>query len=559
MAFREKYYRHIDIDEVFIDGRNIPGYHRESLEGVLERPMGKRVFFALGVLFALSGIVFILRAGSLQILNADAFRERSMRNYLRFVEQPAERGLIYDRDGNVLAANEIQGLYAVASSTYYMIRRYPEQGFLHVLGFLRKDENVFGGVSGIEEQYDTPLRGVSGKRIEEVNVAGSVVSSGIRVAPQGGLGIITSLSRNLQQQLAQSIERVAQERGFSGGAGIVLDVSNGAILALVSVPEFDPNVFTEKLTQAKLDALVSDPGKPFFNRAVSGLYPPGSIVKPALAAGALAEHIIEPEKTILTNGRLVLENPYFPDKPSIFLDWKNHGLVDMRRALAVSSDVYFYTIGGGYGTQRGLGIANINRYLALFGFGEMTEIDLPGEKPGLLPNPESPARSRAWTVGDTYNTSIGQGDMLVTPIQMAVYAAALATGGTVFQPSLVQRTVDERKNTIQILVKAPRKSAILPKEIFRVVQEGMRDAVLYGTAQRLFSIPIRAAAKTGTAEIGKTGRVHSWSMGFAPSDQPKIAFVVLMENGSSQNLVGATAVASEMLGWISESRFLDSL
>lgn len=559
MALGNKHYHGIDIDEIFLDGRNTPGYHRESLEGVLEQPMSKRVFFALGVLFAISGTMFILRTSSLQILNTSAFRERSLNNYLRLVEQPAERGLIYDRDSNVLAANEIQDLYASASSTYQVMRRYPDQGFLHVLGFLRKDKDTFWGVSGIEEQYNTPLNGFPGKRIEEVDVVGSVISSGIRTAPKSGFGIITSISRGLQQQLAQSIERIAHERGFSGGAGIVLDVSSGAILALVSVPEFDPNVFTAGLTQEKLDALLYDPGKPFFNRAVSGLYPPGSIVKPALAAGALVEHIIDPEKTMLTNGRLVLENPYFPDKPSIFLDWKNHGLVDMRRALAVSSDVYFYTIGGGYESQQGLGISNINRYLTLFGFGEMTGIDLPGEKSGLLPDPESPMRSRAWTVGDTYNASIGQGDTLVTPIQMAVYAATLATGGTMPSPSLVQRIVDDRKNTIQTLITPPRKNNILPKEVFRVVQEGMRDAVLYGTAQGLSGIPISIAAKTGTAEVGKTGRVHSWSIGFAPFDQPKIAFALLMENGSSQNLVGATAVASEMLWWMSESHFLDSL
>ncbi|HEY4497580.1 MAG TPA: penicillin-binding transpeptidase domain-containing protein [Candidatus Paceibacterota bacterium] len=559
MVFGDKHHYNIDIDEIFLDGHNTPGYHRESLEGVLERPMSRRVFFLLGTLFVMSGVVFLLRAGFLQIVNASVFRERSLNNYLRLVEQPAERGLIYDRDGVVLATNEFRGFFTSASSTYYVMRRYPEQGFLHALGFLRKDNNRTQGASGIEKQYNTLLRGIAGERIEEVNVTGSVISFGIRVASQSGAGIVTSLSRNLQQQLARSIERVAYTNGFSGGAGVVLDVSNGAVLALVSVPEFDPNIFTEGLTQEKLDDLLYDPGKPFFNRAVSGLYPPGSIVKPALAAGALAENIIDPEETILTNGRLVLENPYFPDKPSVFLDWKNHGLVDMRRALAVSSDVYFYTIGGGYESQRGLGISKINQYLALFGFGEMTGIDLPVEKQGLLPDQESPSRSRAWTVGDTYNVSIGQGDILVTPIQMAVYAAALATGGTVLQPSVAQRVVDDRKNTIQTLLKPPRKNNILPKDFFRVIQEGMRDAVMYGTAQGLSGIPIPIAAKTGTAEIGKTGRVHSWSIGFAPFDQPKIAFVVLMESGSSQNLIGATAVASEVLQWMHETRFLDSL
>ena len=387
MALRKTHTDNIDIEEVFLDGRNILGYHRENLEGALERPITKKIFFVMGILCTRSIALFALRTGSLQVFRADAFRERSSHNYLRFVEQPAERGLIYDRDGNVLAENKTRELYDFSLS---LIRRYPEQGFLHALGFLRKDGTALRGASGIEAQYNTLLGGISGKRIEEVNAVGLVLGSGVRTPPRGGLGMVTSLSRDLQLQLARSIERIANERGFSGGAGVVLDVSNGAVLALVSVPEFDPNVLVSELTQEKLEDLLDDPGKPFFNRAVSGLYPPGSIVKPAIAAAALAERVIDQETTITTNGKLVLENPYFPDQPSIFLDWKNHGIVDMRRALAVSSNVYFYTIGGGYGTQRGLGMSKINQYLALFGFGEMTGIDIPGEQLGFLPDPESP-------------------------------------------------------------------------------------------------------------------------------------------------------------------------
>src|SRR3989338_9159154 len=164
MALRKTHTDNIDIEEVFLDGRNILGYHRENLEGALERPITKKIFFVMGILCTSSIALFALRTGSLQVFRADAFRERSTHNYLRFVEQPAERGLIYDRDGKVLAANEIQVLSSVASSTYQIIRRYPDQGFLHVLGFLRKDNDIFWGASGIEEQYDASLRGVFGKR-----------------------------------------------------------------------------------------------------------------------------------------------------------------------------------------------------------------------------------------------------------------------------------------------------------------------------------------------------------------------------------------------------------
>src|SRR3989344_5718810 len=151
------------------------------------------------------------------------------------------------------------------------------------------------------------------------------------------------------------------ERGFTGGAGVFIDVRSGEILALVSFPEFDPNLLNELAGK-----LLRDERKPFLNRAISGLYPPGSIVKPALAAAALAEHIITPDKKILSAGSIALPNPYDANRPNIFPDWKAHGWVDMRQALAVSSDVYFYEIGGGYQDQQGLGAWNIKKYLSLF-------------------------------------------------------------------------------------------------------------------------------------------------------------------------------------------------
>ena len=546
-----------------MDVRNAPGYHTENLEGVLERPIVYRVFWFLGAVFVAITLFFFIRIGYLQIQEGDLLRLRSDRNRLRMVPIERERGVIYDRTGSVLASNTLRDISGAGTTTnienFKLLRRYPENGFLHVLGYLKTESNMAVGATGLEAQYDDVLRGDPGKRIEEVNAEGEVVGGGTSEGGSAGNGIITSLSRDLQLKLAEYIISVKNEHGFSGGVGIVIDVTNGEILALVSVPEFNPNMLVERPSYEEFQKLLNDPGLPFFNRAVRGMYPPGSIVKPAVAAGALFEGVITADKEIITNGRLVLPNPYFPDKPSIFLDWKNHGAVDMRRAIAVSSDVYFYQIGGGFESQKGLGAERIEKYLRLFGFAEPTGIDIPGEKNGNLPDITVPKNGKPWSIGNTYHLSIGQGDMLVTPIQMAEYVAAIASRGTLFTPHMARALVDENKNIIKTFEYPPKRTDILPDDIFTVIQEGMRQSAMSGTASALSNFPIRIAGKTGTAEIGKTGRVHSWSMGFLPYENPRIGFVILMESGSAHNLVGATAAASQMVQWMVQTDFLSSL
>ncbi len=566
--FRRRKKNHtIDIEEVFLDLHNAPGYHRENLEGVLERPIGERIFFIIGGVFLTLAVVFLTRVGILQTTEGQLFRARATNNHLRLVAESSERGIIYDRFGAVLASNELQSNSSAMSgestttrlTNFSLIRRYPENGFLHVLGFLQNNSGVTKGASGLEATYDDMLQGAPAKRIEEINAAGVLIGSGLATPPTPGYGLVTSINRDLQLHLADYIEKTKEERGFSGGVGIVMDVTNGDILALVSVPDFDPNILIKKPTQAEFNQIINDPERPFFNRAISGLYPPGSIVKPAIAAGALAEHVIDPATTIVSTGRLVLPNPYDPTKPSIFLDWKAHGAVDMRRAIAVSSDVYFYEVGGGFENQPGLGVARIKKYLSLFGLDKPTGIDLPGEKSGSLPDETKKKGNRAWSVGDTYHLSIGQGDLLVTPIEMAVYTAALATRGTLLQPHIAKALVDENKQTVQTFSYPSKATNLLSSDIFDVIHDGMRGSAMFGTASGLSGLPIAIGAKTGTAEIGKTGRVHSWSIGFLPYDHPRIAYTILMESGDVHNLVGATFVASQMVQWMLDTHFLDTL
>lgn len=547
---KRKNRENIEIDEIFLDSRNTPGFNKEGLEGSIENPIKEKSLIIIGFVFLFVGFVFSARIIYLQIVNGKNFSERAENNYLKIRPITPQRGSIYDRNGEILAGlNQEEGGWR---------RTYEKNGFLHVLGFLKKDETgeILTGASGLEAAYDAILTGVPGKQIDEIDAKGKILSSGVGEKSTAGKDLYTSISKGLQIKLSEAISKTAQNRGFNGGAGIFMDIKSGEILALSSIPEFDPNILLASSSSKTISSLLTDKKKPFFNRAVNGLYPPGSIVKPAVAAGALAEKIIDPSKQIYSAGFISLPNPYFPDKPSIFKDWKALGWVDMRRALAMSSDVYFYTIGGGYEDQKGLGIMNLKKYMSLFGFDELTGIDLPGEKRGSLPNPDKDRDGRNWSIGDTYNSSIGQGDILVTPIEMVAYAATIASSGIMPYPHIVRAFGNDK---IEKLSYIPRRTNVLSEDIYKIIHEGMRDSVLFGTASGLGGFSTKIAAKTGTAEIGKTGRVHSWIMGYFPYEKPEIAFVILMDNGSATNLIGATFVASEVVRWIEETGFLSKL
>ncbi|KKT21730.1 MAG: Cell division protein ftsi/penicillin-binding protein 2 [Candidatus Giovannonibacteria bacterium GW2011_GWC2_43_8] len=551
---RRKNNKEIEVDEIFLDQKNTPGFHQENMEGMLENPIKNKIFWFLGVFLISMLTVFGLRVGYLQLARGEELKERSEKNYLRVVSLSAQRGIIYDKDGNPLAYND--------TTETESLRKYPPAGFLHVLGFLtapEKEGDAPKGASGLEATYDEILRGTPDKNIEEVGAKGNVVELGILEKGQEGKNILTGISKGLNIKLAEAINGTKEERGFKGGAGVFMDIKSGEILALASAPEFDPNLLSKKNTSEEINKLLYDEGKPFLNRAVSGLYAPGSIVKPALAIGALLENIITPDKKIMSTGSISLPNPYDPARPNIFLDWKAHGLVDMRQALAVSSDVYFYEIGGGYQDQKGLGPWNIKKYFSMFGFEEKSGIDLPGEKSGHLPDPSEKQGGRDWTIGNTYHMAIGQGDVTVTPIGMISYVSAIASDGIIRYPHLVRAVVDKNKKPLQIFSYPSRRVLPISPDIFKVIKEGMRDSAKFGTAQGLSGLPIEIAAKTGTAEVGGTNTVHSWSIGFFPYENPRVAFVILMEGGPRQNTVGATYVATQVIRWITDTGFLSKL
>lgn len=501
------------------------------------------------VLLALMFIVFALfslKLFSLQIIEGQAYQEQSEQNRLQHSVILAERGLIYDIRGEELVWNENS-----KEQRDYPLRIYKDiDGLGHVLGYARppaKDRSgfyyrdSFEGVSGSETEFDELLRGKNGRKIVETNAQGNITSENLIQQTVPGENVTLTVDSELTGKLHESLKKIIEQVGYKGGASVIIDIETGAILAMTSFPEIKSDILFGGTDEETIEGYATDPLNPYLNRTIEGAYTPGSIIKPFLAVAALEEEIIGEWTNVLSTGQLTIPNPYFPDQPSIFRDWRAHGLVDMREALAVSSNVYFYVIGGGYKDQEGLGITRINSYSHLFGFGQQTGIGLGAETVGVVPNPEWKRErfdGEDWRLGDTYHTSIGQYGYLVTPIQMARATAAIANGGTLVTPRIASNVPIEKT-----------KLDIEPEHL-SVVRQGMKLAVEDGTARGLNYNDLEFGAKTGTAEVGTTkGFVNSWVIGFFPYDDPQYAFATVLEHGPSKNLIGATAAMRNFFDW----------
>ena len=545
-------YIDIDPDQIFLDSKNLPDFDIHQFEGRLEKPISRKVFtfFSLGCLLVV--MIFLLKFGSLQIINGREYKERSENNKLKQILTIAPRGNIYSRNGELLASNQIK-----IEEANFPARKYKQDPGLGILlGFIKypaKDksgfyyEEEFLAKDGAELYLDETLSGINGTELIETSVNGEVLSNSVIELPKSGESVFLSIDEKVQIEFYKIIEKLAGSVGFQGGAGAIMDIYSGEMLAMVSFPEYDSLVMTEGKEIEKIEAYFKNPNNPFLNRTIGGLYTPGSIVKPFLALAALEEKIITPEKEIVSTGKLIVPNPYFPDQPSVFKDWKAHGAVDIRRAISVSSDVYFYQIGGGFGIQKGLGIEKIKKYLEDFGFTKKTGFDLEKEVSGVIPDPawkEEIFDGEVWRIGDTYNTAIGQYGMQITPIQAVVATAALANGGNLLKPSILftaTSTIREGKK-----VKGESQN-------FQIVREGMRQSVAEGgTTAGLNISAVEIAGKTGTAELGaKKQFVNSWVIGFFPYQKPKYAFALVMERGPVKNLTGATFVMRQLFDWMS--------
>ncbi len=540
----------VEPDEIFLDSKNLENFDRQQFEGRIEKPISKKNISFLGISFLILVIVFISRLSYLQVANGEAYRKRSENNILEKVNIFAERGIIYDRNKKELAWNKKDS----DDLSLLYTRAYKSPGFSHILGYVRypaKDsdgnywQSEFTGLDGLEKKYQDKIKGENGLKIIETDAKGRVHSENTINIPENGDELVTSIDARVQTELFNIIKNISERNNFAGGAGVILDVQNGETLAATSFPEYDSEIISLGKDSKKINTYLTDKRKFFLDRTVSGLYTPGSIVKPFFALGALKEGVIDPYKEILSTGSISIPNPYFPEEKTVFKDWRANGWTNMAEAIAVSSDVYFYEIGGGFEDQKGLGIVNIEKYARIFGIGESTGVDLPDEKDGIIPSPEWKIKNFAgdpWRIGDTYHTSIGQYGFQVTPFQMARATAAIANFGKLVTPHFLLNDKEMEKRTSLLQFE---------KNSFDVIHDGMRQAVTTGTASAL-SVPyVRVAAKTGTAQLGiNKNKVNSWVIGFLPYENPRYAFTIMMEAGPTTNSVSASTVMRELLDWM---------
>lgn len=540
---RSRYSRSHEIapEEIFLDSSNLPEFDRNQFEGRIEKPIARRTLFVTLGIFLSIGVFFLFKISSLQIAEGSKFKDVSENNTLHHSLMFSERGAIMDRNGELLAWDTID-----PTQSEYSLRAYKDSpGYSTLLGYVKypkKDKYGFYynteyiGGDGVEKYYNDQLSGENGLKITETDALGNHISESTIRPPKKGENISLSIDNRLQDAMYKAIKQTAEQSGFKGGAGIIMDVHTGEVLTMVSYPEYDSNIMTDGKDVNTIGMYMKDTNNPFLDRITSGLYSPGSIIKPFLAIAALQEGVISPDKQIESTGELRVPNPYRPGEYTVFKDWRINGWTDMRKAIAVSSDVYFYQIGGGFPGQAGLGIDRIDKYVRMFGFGSSIPNSFFSGKEGNIPTPEWKEKNfdgDIWRIGDTYHTSIGQYGFQVTPIQAVRAVAALANGGTLLNPTII-------KNDSSGVSKAT-KVGITNPEYYRVIREGMRQTVTEGTAGTMNVPYIEAAAKTGTAQVGVRNEfINSWVSGFFPYQNPKYAFILLLERGPSSTTVGAS-------------------
>ena len=597
-AFREE----IEPEEIFLDSLTLKT-EDDFFEKKFEVPLSRNVSggFFIFIIFLL--LVLFIWTFKFQVLDHNKFLVLAEKNKFIIDKVKAERGVIYDRNLEQLVFNQprfdlvveknnlpketmeklkvIKGVSESVKKNYdYLkneieaskepslvvsknldyqtlliletriselpgfkiqnntVRDYPEGKILsHVLGYKRKNDQT----AGLENYYNNVLKEKLGETREERDVAGNLITQKIVSLSESGKSLILALDSQLQKKIYEELGNALENVGVRVGAAAALDPKTGEVLSLVSFPSFDNNLFSKGMSAE--DWKLIEKENLLFDNAISGGYQTGSVIKPLEAAAALEEKLISPDKKIDASkgtGKIIIRNRWDPNKFQEFTDWTIHGLTDMRRAIAESVNIYFYTIGGGYGDQEGLGPSRIKKYLEFFGWGNKTGIDLPGESDGFLPDPDWKKRKlgESWYDGDTYNYSIGQGYLKVTPLQVAVSFAPIANSGKLFKPKLVKGILDSNKNLIAETKPEIIREGFIQKENLEVVRQGMRQGVTTNGSctNWLNSLPFETACKTGTAQTGKIDPIDkkdyfdAWVVVFAPYDNPEIVLVIMVRN-----------------------------
>ena len=574
-----------------------------SPDSRIEKPVKSEFFIAFYFSIVAILIIFAGAGFKLSILDNDYFRALAAKNQFVTIPISPSRGLIYSREGTILAENKnVYGLWLLPSKlltsekeeitiklseilsipidnlaslmeknsekasflikedisgeekekisylnspalviTSDNTRVYPDgESFSHLLGYvnlvnendLTKDNfyqfNDQIGRSGLENYYESYLRGRRGETL--INRFSDETQES---EPHKGNSLVLNIDSKLQKDIYSELENGLRQIGHKEAIALAQDPRDGRILSLISLPSYNNNNFVNGLTPDQFKALFENRQEPLLNRVISGRFSPGSTIKPLIALAALEEGVINPSKKINAPGLITITNPYNPEIVYTFRDWKNHGLVNMREAIANSSDIYFYTVGGGFYDVKGLGIERINRYFKMFKLNSVLGIDLGGEKAGFVPDPEwkRQKRNEIWYQGDTFNVSIGQGDLLVTPLWLTSYIAAIGNNGYLHKPLIVDKILNENGDNLKTFEPQILASLDFNQENLNVIREGMKLASKVGTAKVLNDLPFEVGAKSGTAEVIKGQSTSSWISVFAPYHNPQIVLTIMMESG----------------------------
>src|SRR3989344_3353169 len=450
----------------------------------------------------------------------------------------------------------LPGVYVVANSQRHHIGG---AATAHLLGYtahvapgdIEFDDYYFIndriGRLGIEAQYEYELRG----QHRAIDFGSGEITKFEEVTP--GKDKFLNIDFTMQKKLYETLAFVFASSGVKRGAAIIQNPKTGAVLAIASMPAFDPNVFENSSlpeNAARISNLLVSPDRPLLNRVISGKYSPGSTIKPLLALAGLKEGVVTPNTIINATGSITIPSIYDPSVVYTFNDWKVHGLTDLKKAIAWSVDVYFYMLGGGYGQFKGLGAEKETGYFKAMLADKLTGIDLPGEIAGFVPTPDwkKQTKNEPWFIGDTYNISIGQGDLGVTPLWINSYISSIANRGKIMKPYIVNKITDFAGEVSQEI--QPQVLADIPfeQETIRIVREGMRQTITNGTASLLNSLPVPVAAKTGTAQVVGLHNLNSLFTVFGPYEDPTINLTILVEHIQGGQGV-AIGVANTFLKW----------
>lgn len=534
----------------------------------------------LGSLVLATFFILFLRLFHLQIVKGEENRTLADSNRIKLKIIHAPRGVIYDRKGKVLAESNPgfrlgkkfisrdQALLLEAKNDpdfenleIDAIRFYPEgEAFSHVLGYVGqiseeelKDPKFAAsyktgdlvGRSGIEQIYEEVLRGKDGAEIIEVNSLGKHLRTIRKVDPTPGKNLYLSIESTLQKIVFKALQEEINKARSCCGVAVMMDPKTGQILTLVSLPSFDSNVFTDPHENKEIEAYFTNPDSPLLNRAISGVYPPGSTFKIASALAGLSTGKINKDTQFEDTGVMFL-GPYK------FSNWyfnqygKTEGLLDIVKALQRSNDIFFYKVGERVGEKV------LGETAKKVGLGKKLGIDLPAEADGLIPDNTWKKKNigEVWYPGDTLHLAIGQGFILATPLQILAQTSFIASGGSLPRPYLVTQITNSNGALVKKFHFDPIIKDIFKKEDLDLVKMGLSLVPkMGGTAWPFFSFSIPTAGKTGTAEYGDaSGKTHAWYTSYAPADNPQIALTVLIEGGGEGSSVSAP-VAHEIYTW----------